>query len=191
MPRCSGQYVINRERSGFRSPNGPSCGCRNIHAKVRCSSPISIVDSIAARTTFCDGPRCGVPARYSGGSQPRLERIRPDDCARVGEIDHLVRGRVIAWPLCPPAAVRIADLGERRPIDARQRTHCVIGGGCLVATIAAGVAKVQGISKPCIVLFSSARCIGKAIPPTQITREIAKDHLYFCHNVRSLLPQVQ
>ena len=143
---------------------------------------------------FCDGPRssvCWCATRV--GSQPRLERIRPDDCARVGEIDHLVRGGVMARPLCPPADVRIADLGERRPVDARQRTHRLIGSGCLVATIAAGVTKVQGISKPCIVPFSSARRIGKAIPPTQTTREIAKDHLYFCHDVlktiQSLLPQ--
>ena len=65
--------------------------------------------------------------------EPRLERVRSDDDAIVGEIDQFIDGRVVTRPLRPVGAVRIAGLGERYPIGAGQFAHLPVVAGHFIA----------------------------------------------------------
>src|SRR5580704_18400686 len=65
--------------------------------------------------------------------EPRLEQVRSDDDAVVGEIDQFIDGRVMTRPLRPVGAIRIAGLGERDQIGARQFGHLLVVAGHFVA----------------------------------------------------------
>src|SRR3954452_9910061 len=60
----------------------------------------------------------------------RLQRVRPHDSSRVGEMHHPVHRRVMPRPHHPAATIRIAGLPERHPIPTCQSPMASSSGVC-------------------------------------------------------------
>ena len=115
MASCQFKWIIRRSSFSFKAKRSES----HSPPHVPVAEP-----STASEAYFKDRARPAKPlsvlAPYLRPQvQLGLERVRTDDDAVVGKIDHLIDGRVMTGPMRPVTAVRIASLGKRYPVGAR------------------------------------------------------------------------
>src|SRR6185312_7136978 len=63
--------------------------------------------------------------------EPRLQRISPNNHARVGEVNDAIDPRIVIGPVRAAFAVRISSLRKVNPVGAHQRRHVLIRPGHL------------------------------------------------------------